>query len=159
MIFDIDIELQLLESQPEWIGIQERIVSLNDQLQRNVIAFDKSPDKYNQKRIEKTESDIKFFENILLFWASNYQKLKNLSQAVNHQVEASNNGTDWNIIWQHTGSSDITDSDWQLVEDDMSSVANGQKTVYVRWCYEIIDSHAYPYSGWNIDEIRIIGDR
>ena len=92
MIFDIDIELNLLESQPEWIGIQERIVSLNDQLQRNVNAFDKSPDKFNQKRIEKAESDIKFFENILLFWASNYQKMKNLSQVVNHQVEASNNG-------------------------------------------------------------------
>ena len=75
------------------------------------------------------------------------------------RVEASNNGTDWNIIWQHTGSSDITDSDWQLVEYDMSSVADSQEAVYVRWGYEIIDSHAYPYSGWNIDEIRITGDR
>ena len=92
MIFDINIELKLLESQPEWVGIQERIVSLNDNLQRQVIAFDKSPDKFNQKRIEKAESEIKFFENILLFWASNYQKMKNLSQAVDHQVEASNNG-------------------------------------------------------------------
>ena len=61
MIFDIDIELKLLESQPEWIGIQERIVSLNDNLQRNVVAFDKNPDKFNQKRIEKAESEIKFF--------------------------------------------------------------------------------------------------
>ena len=92
MIFDIDIELKLLESQPEWVGIEERIVSLNDQLQRNVITFDKSPDKFNQKRIEKIESEIKFFENILLFWATNYKNLENLSKTFEHQVEASNNG-------------------------------------------------------------------
>ena len=92
MIFDFEIELQLLESQPEWVGIQERIVSLQGTLHKNVIAFDKNPDKFNQKRIEHAEKEIKFFENILLFWASNYQKMKNLSQAVEHQIEASNNG-------------------------------------------------------------------
>lgn len=92
MIFDIDIELKLLESQPEWVGIEERILNLNDQLHRNVIAFDKNPDKFNQKRIEKTESEIKFFENILLFWATNYKNLENLSKTFEHQVESSNNG-------------------------------------------------------------------
>lgn len=78
---------------------------------------------------------------------------------VSSSVEVSNNGTDWTTIWQHTGSSDITDSDWQLIPYDISSVADNQPSVYIRWGYEVIDSHAYPYSGWNIDEVRLIGDR
>ena len=92
MIFDIKTELQLLESQPEWVGIQERIVNLNNDLQYAVKSFDTRPDKYNQKRVEKAESEIKFFENILLFWATNYKNLENLSKTFEHQVEASNNG-------------------------------------------------------------------
>jgi len=78
---------------------------------------------------------------------------------IKSQVEASNDGKIWNIIWEHTGSSEISDSNWQIVEYDMSSIADGHSTVYVRWGYEVIDSHVYPYSGWNIDEIEIIGDR
>ncbi len=92
MIFDIKTELQLLESQPEWIGIQERIVNLNNDLEKAIFNFDKNPDRFNQKRIEKAESEIKFFENILLFWASNYQKMKNLTVAIEHQIHASNEG-------------------------------------------------------------------
>lgn len=92
MIFDIEIELKLLESQPEWIGIEERIKDLKNDHEKAIFNFDKNPDRFNQKRIEKAESEIKFFENILLFWALNYQKMKNLSAAVEHQVHASNQG-------------------------------------------------------------------
>ena len=77
---------------------------------------------------------------------------------VTSKIEVSNNGIDWNTIWQHIGPSVITDSDWQIVEYNMSSVADYQKTVYVRWSYEIEDTHAFPYSGWNIDDIKILGD-
>ncbi len=92
MIFDIKTELHLLESQPEWVGIQDRVESLKDTLQKNIFAFDKNPDRFNQKRVEHTEGEIKFFENILLFWATNYKNLESLSKTFEHQVEASNNG-------------------------------------------------------------------
>lgn len=92
MIFDIKTELQLLESQPEWVGIQDRVLILKDTLQKNINAFDKNPDWFNQKRVEHAEGEIKFFENILLFWATNYKNLENLSKTFDHQVEASNNG-------------------------------------------------------------------
>ncbi|MHC4619906.1 MAG: hypothetical protein ACYTEQ_19340 [Planctomycetota bacterium] len=31
--------------------------------------------------------------------------------------------------------------------------AFGQPTIYVRWSYAVIQERAYPYSGWNIDDI------
>ncbi len=73
------------------------------------------------------------------------------------KIEASNNGTDWDVIWEHTGSSDITDSSWQIVEYDISSTADNYETVYIRWSYEVLDSHVFPYSGWNIDDIQLWG--
>jgi hypothetical protein len=77
---------------------------------------------------------------------------------VANKIEASNNGTDWSAIWENTDPSDITDAGWQIVEYDMSSIADNQPAVYIRWSYQIVDGHAFPYSGWNIDEIKILGE-
>ncbi len=75
-----------------------------------------------------------------------------------NKIEASNNGTDWSAIWENTDPSDITDAGWQIVEYDMSSIADNQPAVYIRWSYQIVDDRAYQYSGWNIDEIKILGE-
>lgn len=75
------------------------------------------------------------------------------------KVEASNNGSDWSVIWEASGASDITDDNWQDVEYYVGSVADGQDSVYIRWSYQILDSRAYPYSGWNIDDIQLWGSR
>jgi len=80
------------------------------------------------------------------------------SSYVANKIEVSNNGTDWNIVWEHAGASDITDSGWQFVEYDISSTADNQPTVYIRWGYEILDDRALPYSGWNIDNVKILGE-
>lgn len=73
------------------------------------------------------------------------------------KIEASNNGTTWNVVWEHTGSTAIADEDWQIVEYDISTIADNQDTVYIRWSYQILDDRAYPYSGWNIDDIQLWG--
>ena len=73
------------------------------------------------------------------------------------KIEASNNGTDWGMVWEHTGGSDITDDSWQIMEYDISSVADNQDTVYLRWSYQILSAQAYSYSGWNIDDIELWG--
>lgn len=73
------------------------------------------------------------------------------------KIEASNNGTNWSVIWEHTGTTAIADDDWQIVEYDISNVADNQDTVYIRWSYQILDDRAYPYSGWNIDDIQLWG--
>ncbi|MBN2562624.1 MAG: agmatine deiminase family protein [Phycisphaerae bacterium] len=75
---------------------------------------------------------------------------------VHATLEASNNGSDWVPVWQN-GDTDITDSTWSELSYDISSVADGQETVYIRWSCEIGQTGAYAYSGWNIDDVEIWG--
>lgn len=69
-------------------------------------------------------------------------------------VQVSNNGTSWTTVWPN-GSTAITDSQWVLCSYPISSTADNQSTVYVRWGYSVASS-AYAYSGWNIDDIEIV---
>ncbi len=73
------------------------------------------------------------------------------------KIEASNNGTDWSVVWEHTADSSITDGSWQIAEYDISSIADNQQTVYLRWSYKVLSAQAYSYSGWNIDDIELWG--
>lgn len=77
---------------------------------------------------------------------------------VKNKIEVSRNGSSWNLVWEHTDLSAITDDGWQILEYDISSFADDQSTIYIRWSYQILDDHAYQYSGWNIDEIKILGE-
>ncbi len=70
-------------------------------------------------------------------------------------VEISNNGTNWTILWDHTGGS-FTDTSWLHQEFDVSSVADGQPTVYLRWSMGPTDGSS-TYCGWNIDDVEIWG--
>ena len=49
------------------------------------------------------------------------------------KIEASNDASSWTLIWEHAGSSQIADSNWEKVQYDISSVADDQKSVYIRW--------------------------
>jgi hypothetical protein len=92
MIFDPHIELQNLESQPEWCGVMDRVKQLNEEKNKLIHRFDKEPKEWIQKAIEKQDEEIKFFENILLFWSRNYRNLENFSKAIDAQIKVSNNG-------------------------------------------------------------------
>jgi len=69
-------------------------------------------------------------------------------------VRVSNDGVNWTQLW--TNGAEITDSAWQAVEYDISAVADGQATVYLRWTMGTTDS-SWLYSGWNIDDVEIWG--
>jgi hypothetical protein len=72
------------------------------------------------------------------------------------KVQVSNDGSNWTTVWDNpTGSGQsIGDSAWIPVEFDISAVADGQPTVYIRWTMGPTDvSGNYP--GWNIDDIAI----
>jgi len=71
------------------------------------------------------------------------------------RIEVSNDGANWHNLWENTA--DITDINWQVVEYDAGETADNEATVYFRWSYEILDDRAYPYSGWNIDDIELLG--
>lgn len=74
---------------------------------------------------------------------------------VTSKVEVSNDGANWHNLWVNTAT--ITDSDWQVVEYDASETADNEEAVYFRWSYEILGDRAYPYSGWNVDDIELLG--
>jgi hypothetical protein len=69
-------------------------------------------------------------------------------------VEVSNDGTSWASVWLNSG--EITDNAWSEQVYDISSVADGASTVYVRWGYEV-GSGAWAYSGWNVDDVEVWG--
>jgi hypothetical protein len=71
-------------------------------------------------------------------------------------VHVSTDKVHWNYVWGNVAA--VTDNSWQDLEYDISSTADNQQTVYVRWAYRIISS-ALPYSGWNIDDIEIQGKK
>jgi V8-like Glu-specific endopeptidase len=69
-------------------------------------------------------------------------------------LRVSNNGTTWTELW--TNGSEITDAGWQYVDYDLSAIADGQPTVYLRWTMGTTDG-SWLYSGWNLDDVEIWG--
>jgi hypothetical protein len=63
----------------------------------------------------------------------------------------------WSPVWRHFGRTEIADSQWTPVEYDISAQADGQRALYVRWSYQVLKERAYSYSGWNLDDIQLIG--
>ena len=68
-------------------------------------------------------------------------------------VRVSNDNLDWVTVWQNQG--EVTDSDWIYQELDISDVADGEPTVYLRWTMGSTDG-SWQYCGWNIDDIRLL---
>ncbi len=73
------------------------------------------------------------------------------------KVEASNDGSTWQTVWLNPTTATITDNQWQVVQYDISQIAAGHSQVYIRWSYQILSDRAYPYSGWNIDDVELRG--
>jgi len=72
------------------------------------------------------------------------------------QVDVSNDGVNWTAVWVHTGSS-FCDGAWLECNYDISSVADDQPTVYIRWTMGPTDG-SVTYPGWNIDDVSLLGD-
>jgi hypothetical protein len=68
-------------------------------------------------------------------------------------VLVSNDGANWTTLWQNSTTT-LVDSYWQLCVYDISAIADGQSTVYIRWVMGPTDS-SVTYGGWNIDDIQI----
>ncbi|RKX24319.1 MAG: hypothetical protein DRP45_08480, partial [Candidatus Zixiibacteriota bacterium] len=72
-------------------------------------------------------------------------------------VEVSNDGVGYTTIWAATDQgSAVSDASWQLQNFNISSIADNQPTVYVRWGMGPTDV-TLTYPGWNIDDVRILG--
>jgi subtilisin-like proprotein convertase family protein len=64
----------------------------------------------------------------------------------------STNGTTWTTLWQNSGT--LRDTSWTKVSFDISSIADNQPTVYLRWIIGPTDT-SVTYGGWNIDDLEI----
>jgi hypothetical protein len=78
---------------------------------------------------------------------------------VNATVDVSNNGTTWTNIYTNPSGTPVADNAWQSMSYDISAVADGHSTVYLRWGYQVLQSGTYAYSGWNIDDVLVSGTR
>jgi len=72
------------------------------------------------------------------------------------KVQVSNDYANWTDIWVN-GEDNLADSSWVYCEYDISAVADGQPTVFIRWCMGPTD-FSYVYAGWNIDDVCLNGD-
>jgi lysyl endopeptidase len=69
-------------------------------------------------------------------------------------IRVSTDGTNFSTIWEN--GSEVADTGWSQQVFDLSGVADGAATLYVRWTMGITDS-SWLYSGWNIDDVEIWG--
>ncbi len=67
-------------------------------------------------------------------------------------LRVSNDGVAWTTLWQNGAV--VEDNAWSEHEFDISAVADGQSTVYLRWTQGTTDG-SWLYSGWNIDDVEI----
>ncbi|MDQ1256778.1 MAG: hypothetical protein QG656_1378, partial [Candidatus Hydrogenedentes bacterium] len=98
-----------------------------------------------------TALDCSGYEEVQLsFWR--WLGLGNWDGAV---VEASNDGLVWIPVWNARNAA-YCEGSWTERTYDISAVADGQPTVYVRWTMGATDE-ANAYGGWNIDDIALLG--
>ena len=71
-------------------------------------------------------------------------------------VAVSNDGTSWTQLWTNPGSISISDDHWIQKTLDISTIADGEPTVYVRWQMGTTDG-SITYPGWNVDDVEIWG--
>ncbi len=69
------------------------------------------------------------------------------------RIAVSNDGANWTQIWENPNST-TSDSSWSPQAYDISTVADDQPTVYIRWTMGTTDSST-TYPGWNIDDVEI----
>lgn len=75
-------------------------------------------------------------------------------------IEVSTDRITWHPVWDYEDmSTAVTDDAWQVVSYPLSSQFYQQPQVYVRWGYHILDDESWAFSGWNIDDIQVMGLR
>jgi M6 family metalloprotease-like protein len=72
-------------------------------------------------------------------------------------IDVSNDGSNWTNVFTNSGVVAIADNTWTTQTYPLGSAADHQSTVYVRWGHHVAGSGAYRYSGWNIDDVEVLG--
>jgi hypothetical protein len=120
----------------------------------NVFGYNLNGDYENNlpaRYITSPVIDCKDYDNVYL----RFCRWLGVEQPVYDQakISVSNNGVDWVDVWGNYAI--IADLEWMNLEYDISSVAAGQESVYLRWVMGPTDG-GLRYIGWNIDDVRVV---
>lgn len=74
------------------------------------------------------------------------------------RFQVSNDGTNWTTIWTNPNNAAVNENAWSQQTYDISAVADGQASVYLRWTMGPTDGSVI-YHGWNIDDVEVWGIR
>ena len=78
---------------------------------------------------------------------------------VKNSLEMSLDGKTWLLVVHNPEREDVANNAWSRWECGIGSWADDQPQVYLRWNYQVLAERAYPYSGWNLDDIQVCGKR
>jgi hypothetical protein len=71
------------------------------------------------------------------------------------EISVSTDGITFTPVWQNPFST-LNENSWTLQEIDLSSIADGESSVYLRWTLGPTDGSVV-FGGWNLDDIEIWG--
>ena len=118
-------------------------------------VFDTSP-----SFLKTTAIDLSNASNTMLSFRRHLNGF-GATQSATATVDVSNDDSNWTNLFS-IDASGLFEATWSLVTYDISAVADGQSTVFVRWGYSTTDAGLhpsfFPASGWNIDDVVISGD-
>ena len=85
-----------------------------------------------------------------------FQRWLGVEQAPNDHasIRVSSDSSEWITVWENTD--EVADYAWRPTSLNISSVAAGQPTVYIRFVMGPTNDYKQ-YSGWNIDDFRVTG--
>lgn len=68
----------------------------------------------------------------------------------------SSDGVNYVVVWQHLGPT-FNDGEWIEQSFDISALADGEPTVYLRWSLGPTDGSTV-LPGWNVDDVRLLAN-
>jgi hypothetical protein len=127
----------------------------NDPSGRNVVGYQLTGDGLYAARMSGTEWATAPVINATGFTTVTLQfdRFLGVRNKDHAYVQVSSGGA-WTTLYSSAGS--MIDTSWQTVQYDITSVAAGQSTVYVRWGMGSTDKKLESF-GWNIDDVAITG--
>jgi hypothetical protein len=68
-------------------------------------------------------------------------------------VAVSADSLNWTTVWANED--EVTDFEWTEVALDISEIADGEETIFIRWTMGETDLTSH-YCGWNIDDVEVL---
>ncbi|MDU9048147.1 MAG: M12 family metallo-peptidase [Candidatus Electrothrix sp. Rat3] len=115
----------------------------------NVYDTDLDAGMHTTGYLTSTAFDCSEYEDVELSFMGWFS----VTSGYNATVEVSNDNINWNTL---SSVSDVWATGWQEYTFDISSYADEQSTVYVRWGH-VSSTGGSNYSGMSVDDVKIIG--